>query len=179
MSPSSPFGPAQAKHVSGIPFAGLYRHKLSSKGHGCVSTGAASSKQAAPGTQVAIDSPTSLRAFMQALQGKADSLRALAASFAPQAAAADAETLEKVTTVPLPANRTFVNQSVTGSKAASLTILAALWIMAASVPAETAPVCILGQRVAHLLVLIEVHGIAGSTCSQAAQGFCFHWSLPV
>ena len=33
---------------------------------------------------------------MQALQGKADSLRALAASFAPQAAAADAERLEKV-----------------------------------------------------------------------------------
>lgn len=33
---------------------------------------------------------------MQALQGKADSLRALAASFAPHAAAADEETLAKV-----------------------------------------------------------------------------------
>lgn len=47
---------------------------------------------------MAIDSPTSLRAFMQALQGKADSLRALAASFAPHAAAADEETLAKVQT---------------------------------------------------------------------------------
>lgn len=35
---------------------------------------------------------------MQALQGKADSLRALAASFAPHAAAADEETLAKVQT---------------------------------------------------------------------------------